>query len=93
MMKEMDERGKVVNAAFLVCGASALAAHMGFTFGVESELVVPLLICKILGGLAGAAPLLHPISTLTVPAHIVPVRRSRSRGAFIYQTGIRFSFL
>ncbi len=55
MMKEMDERGKVVNAAFLVCGASALAAHMGFTFGVESELVVPLLICKILGGLAGAA--------------------------------------
>ena len=55
MMKEMDERGKVMNAAFLVCGASALAAHMGFTFGVEAELVVPLLTCKILGGLSGVA--------------------------------------
>lgn len=54
MMKEMDTRGKVVNAAFLVCGASALAAHMGFTFGVEAELVVPLLISKLAGGLCGA---------------------------------------
>lgn len=55
MMKEMDTRGKVVNAAFLVCGASALAAHMGFTFGTEPELVLPLLISKLAGGLCGAA--------------------------------------
>lgn len=54
MMKEMDTRGKVVNAAFLVCGASALAAHMGFTYGTEPELVVPLLISKLAGGLCGA---------------------------------------
>ena len=55
MMKEMDARGKVVNAAFLVCGASALAAHMGFTFGTEPDLVVPLLLFKLAGGLCGAA--------------------------------------
>ena len=55
MMKEMDDRGKVVNAAFLVCGASALAAHMGFTFGTEPDLVVPLLLSKLAGGLCGAA--------------------------------------
>lgn len=55
MMKNMDERGKVVNAAFLVCGASALAAHMGFTFGVEPDLVMPLFVSKLLGGFAGAA--------------------------------------
>lgn len=55
MMKEMDARGKVVNAAFLVCGASALAAHMGFTFGTEPDLVVPLLLSKLTGGLCGAA--------------------------------------
>lgn len=53
MMKNMDQRGKVVNAAFLVCGASAIAAHMGFTFGVESELVMPLFVSKLLGALAG----------------------------------------
>ena len=55
MMKEMDDRGKVVNAAFLVCGASALAAHMGFTFGTEPDLVLPLLLSKLAGGLCGAA--------------------------------------
>jgi ethanolamine transporter len=55
MMKEMDARGKVVNAAFLVCGASALAAHMGFTFGTEPDLVLPLLLSKLAGGLCGAA--------------------------------------
>ncbi len=54
MMKEMDARGKVVNAAFLVCGASALAAHMGFAYGTEPELVVPLLVSKLAGGLCGA---------------------------------------
>ena len=35
MYKEMDERGKVVNAAFLVSAASMLAAHMGFTLSME----------------------------------------------------------
>ncbi len=65
MMKEMDIRGKVVNAAFLVCGASALAAHMGFTFGVETDLVVPLLVSKLAGGLCGAGAAL----LLTRTAH------------------------
>lgn len=54
MMHEMDERGKAVNAAFAVCGASALAAHMGFAFGVEPGLVVPLLVTKVIGGCIGA---------------------------------------
>lgn len=54
MMREMDERGKVVNAAFAVCGASALAAHMGFAFGVEPTLVIPLLVTKVIGGCIGA---------------------------------------
>lgn len=53
MIKDMDARGKVVNASFMVCAASALAAHMGFTFGVENTLVLPLLISKLLGGMAG----------------------------------------
>lgn len=66
MMKEMDSRGKVVNAAFLVCGASTLAAHMGFTFGVEAELVVPLLVSKLTGGLCGAVAAL----LLTRTAHM-----------------------
>lgn len=53
MVRDMDRRGKVVNAAFLVCAASTLAAHMGFAFGVDTTTVVPLLAAKLLGGVAG----------------------------------------
>ena len=52
MMKKMDERGKIVNAAFLVSAASTIAAHMGFTFGTDPDFVVPLLVAKLAGGIA-----------------------------------------
>lgn len=55
MMKEMDVRARTVNAAFLVCGASAIAAHVGFTFSVQPQLVGPLLAAKLCGGLVSAA--------------------------------------
>ena len=54
MFPRMDRRGKVVNGAFLVCGASCFAAHLGFAVGVEPDLVGPLLTAKLLGGLVGA---------------------------------------
>ncbi|MGN0299194.1 MAG: ethanolamine utilization protein EutH [Lachnospiraceae bacterium] len=53
MMKDMDCRGRVVNAACLVSAASAFAAHMGFTFGVNHTLVVPMLAVKLVGGFVG----------------------------------------
>ena len=55
MLRDMDERGKIMNAAFLVCGASALAAHLGFTMAVERSMILPLLLTKLTGGLMGAA--------------------------------------
>lgn len=55
MIRETDERGKTMNAAFLVCGASALAAHLGFTMAVERSMLLPLLLTKLVGGLMGAA--------------------------------------
>lgn len=54
MIRDMDERGKVVVSAYLVCAASAIAAHMGFAFSVDPSTVVPLLAAKITGGVAGA---------------------------------------
>lgn len=54
LVREMDERGKVVNGAFLVCAASALAAHLGFAFGVDRQMVLPLLAVKFAGGILGA---------------------------------------
>ena len=54
-MKEMDSLARIVNAAFLVCGASAIAAHTGFTFSTQPQLVGPLLAAKLSGGLLSAA--------------------------------------
>ncbi len=55
MMKDMDDRGKVVNAAFLVCGASSFAAHLGYTVSAAPEMTAALLAAKLLGGVLGAA--------------------------------------
>ncbi len=55
LMKDMDARGKVVNAAFIVSAASLLAAHLGFTVSAAPDMVVPLLAAKLAGGFAGAA--------------------------------------
>lgn len=55
MIPRMDRRGKVVCGAFVVCSASAFAAHIGFTMGVQPDLVPALLAAKLLGGLSGAA--------------------------------------
>lgn len=52
MYREMDERGKVANAAFLVSAASMLAAHMGFTFSTEPQLLGALIGGKLSGGAA-----------------------------------------
>lgn len=52
MFQDMDEKGKVVNAAFLVSAASLLAAHIGFTMSVEPQMLGPLLGGKLSGAAA-----------------------------------------
>lgn len=53
MVRDMDRRGKVLCGAFLVCGASAFAAHMGFAAGTQPDLILPLLGGKFSGALLG----------------------------------------
>lgn len=55
MFRVMDARSRVVNAAALVCGASAFSAHFAFAVAVEPSLTPALLLSKTLGALAGAA--------------------------------------
>lgn len=55
MYGEMDSRGKVAAGAFLVSGASLLAAHMGFVASTEPELLAPVLAGKLGGAVAAAA--------------------------------------
>ncbi|MDO4370947.1 MAG: ethanolamine utilization protein EutH, partial [Clostridia bacterium] len=53
-MKDMDPRGQTMNAAFSVCAASALAAHLGFTLSAEPQMLLPLLLTKFFGGMLAA---------------------------------------
>ena len=53
MVRYMDQRGKVLCGSFLVCGASAFAAHMGFAASTQPDLILPLLGGKFAGALLG----------------------------------------
>lgn len=54
-MKDMDERGQVVNVAFSVCATSLLAAHLGFVTANAPEMLGAVLAAKAVGGIAAAA--------------------------------------
>lgn len=50
MLKDMDNRGKVINMAFAVSAAFVFGDHLGFTAGFQSDMVVPVIIGKLVGG-------------------------------------------
>jgi len=51
MMKDMDERGKVINVAFAVSAAFVFGDHLGFTAGVERGLILAMIVGKLVGGI------------------------------------------
>lgn len=55
MMKDMDKRGKVLNVAFAVSAAFVFGDHLGFTAGFNSELIFPMIIGKLVGGITAIA--------------------------------------
>lgn len=50
MMKDMDNRGKILNVAFAVSAAFVFGDHLGFTAGFDSTMIVPMIIGKLVGG-------------------------------------------
>ncbi len=52
MVKEMDERGKVVNIAFAVSAAFVFGDHMGFTAGFAPEMLPAMIVGKLVGGIS-----------------------------------------
>ncbi|WP_246364073.1 ethanolamine utilization protein EutH [Halobacillus locisalis] len=50
-MKDMDERGKVMNAAFAVSGAFVVGSHFAFVAGVERSMILPVMIGKLTAGI------------------------------------------
>ncbi len=55
MVKDMDERGKVVNIAFAVSAAFVFGDHLGFTAGFAPEMLPAMIAGKLAGGISAVA--------------------------------------
>ena len=55
MVKDMDERGKVVNIAFAVSAAFVFGDHLGFTAGFAPEMLPAMIVGKLVGGVSAVA--------------------------------------
>ena len=55
MVKDMDDRGKVVNIAFAVSAAFVFGDHLGFTAGFAPEMLVSVIAGKLAGGISAVA--------------------------------------
>ena len=55
MVKDMDDRGKVVNIAFAVSAAFVFGDHLGFTAGFAPEMLPALIAGKLAGGISAVA--------------------------------------
>ncbi|MFA4931368.1 MAG: ethanolamine utilization protein EutH [Caldisericia bacterium] len=62
MFKDMTPRGKVINSAFQVAAAFALADHLGFTAANAPQFIGPMIIGKVFAGILGIV-----IATLVAP--------------------------
>ncbi len=51
MMKDMDPRGKILNVAFAVSAAFVFGDHLGFTAGFNPEMIFPMIVGKLVGGI------------------------------------------
>ena len=55
MVKDMNQRGKVVNIAFAVSAAFVFGDHLGFTAGFAPEMIGPMIVGKLAGGISAVA--------------------------------------
>jgi len=55
LVKDMDERGKVVNVAFAVSAAFVFGDHLGYTAGFAPEILPGVILGKLAGGIAAVA--------------------------------------
>ena len=55
MLKDMDERGKVLNVAFAVSAAFVFGDHLGFTAGFAPDMLVPVIVSKLVAGVSAVA--------------------------------------
>ena len=50
MMRDMDKKGVVLNAAFAASAAFVFGSHLGFTMAINDDYIVPMMIAKFVSG-------------------------------------------
>ena len=55
LVRDMDDRGKIVNIAFAVSAAFVFGDHLGFTAGFAPEMIGPMIVGKLAGGVSAVA--------------------------------------
>lgn len=72
ILKDMDERGKILNVAFAVSAAFTFGDHLGFTAGVAREMIFPVIVGKLVAGITAlmVAMLFAPKKESSMPAEI-----------------------
>jgi ethanolamine transporter len=74
MMKDMDDRGKVLNCAFAVSAAFTFGDHLGFTAGVEPQLIFAMIVGKLVAGFSAVAvAMLVAPKSVSVPEPAIKV--------------------
>ncbi len=51
LMKDMDDRGKIINVAFAVSASFVFGDHLGFTAGVAKDMIFPMVVGKLIAGI------------------------------------------
>lgn len=52
LLKDMDNRGKIINVAFAVSGAFVFGDHLGFIAGIDKTMIFPMVVGKLVGGVS-----------------------------------------
>ena len=52
MVKDMNQRGKVVNIAFAVSAAFVFGDHLGYTAGFAPQMLGAMIVGKLVGGIS-----------------------------------------
>ena len=65
ILKDMNPRGKVINIAFTVSAAFVFGDHLGFTAGVEKEMIFPMIVGKLVAGVTAVLLALIFVRKLT----------------------------
>lgn len=73
MMKDMDERGKIINVAFAVSAAFVFGDHLGFAAGVNKDMIAAMIVGKLVAGATAVV-----VACLITPKAFVSTSKSKS---------------